>query len=74
MLMFDRSPFKLFSLRFSIKLVQAPSCERPKTIQRTVFLSFEINNCIPVSAWVRHGSEGCGMAQIVARRMAVRQA
>jgi hypothetical protein len=27
---FDRSPFKLFTLRFSNKLVQAPSCERPK--------------------------------------------
>jgi hypothetical protein len=28
---FDRSPFRLFSLRFSDKSVQAPSCERPKT-------------------------------------------
>ncbi len=28
---FDRSPFKLFTLRFSNKSVQAPSCERPKT-------------------------------------------
>jgi hypothetical protein len=27
---FDRSPFKLFTLRFSIKSVQAPSCKRPK--------------------------------------------
>ncbi len=32
---FDRSPFKLFSLRFSAKSVQAPSCERPETTQRT---------------------------------------
>jgi hypothetical protein len=28
---FDRSPLKLFTLRFSNKSVQAPSCERPKT-------------------------------------------
>jgi hypothetical protein len=39
---FDRSPFKLFSLRFSTKSVQAPSCERPKTTQRT--LSLYISN------------------------------
>jgi hypothetical protein len=32
---FDRSPCKLFSLRFSKKLVQAPSGGRPKTTQRT---------------------------------------
>jgi hypothetical protein len=25
---FDRSPFKLFTLKFSNKSVQAPSCER----------------------------------------------
>jgi hypothetical protein len=25
---FDRPPFKLFTLRFSDKSVQAPSCER----------------------------------------------
>jgi hypothetical protein len=43
---FDRSPFKLFTLRFSNKLVQAPSSERPKTTQRTLFLSFEINYCL----------------------------
>jgi hypothetical protein len=41
---FDKSPFKLFTLRFSTKSVQAPSCKRPKTTQRTLFLSFEINN------------------------------
>jgi hypothetical protein len=28
---FDRSPFKLFSLGFSKKSVQAPSCRRSKT-------------------------------------------
>jgi hypothetical protein len=33
MLSFDRSPFKLFSPKFSNKLVQASSCERPKTTQ-----------------------------------------
>jgi hypothetical protein len=38
---FDRSPFKLFTLRFSNKSVQAPSCERPRTAQRTMFLSFK---------------------------------
>jgi hypothetical protein len=37
---FDRSPFKLFMLRFSNKIVQASSCERPKTTQRNLFLSF----------------------------------
>ncbi len=45
---FDRSPFKLFTLRFSNKLVLAPFCKRPKTTQRTLFLSFEINNCLPI--------------------------
>jgi hypothetical protein len=47
---FDRSPFKLFRLRFSDKSVQAPSSERPKTTQRTLFLSFEINNCLQITA------------------------
>ncbi len=50
---FDRSPFKLFSLRFSSKSVQAPSCERPKTAQRTLFLLFANNTCIPISASCR---------------------
>jgi hypothetical protein len=31
---FDKSPFKLFTLRFSTKSVQAPFCKRPKTTQR----------------------------------------
>ncbi len=39
----DRPPFKLFTLRFSNKSVQAPTSEMPKTTQRTLFLSFEIN-------------------------------
>jgi hypothetical protein len=34
---FDRSPFKLFSLKFSTKSVQTPSCERHKTAPRTLF-------------------------------------
>jgi hypothetical protein len=38
---FERPPFKLFMLRFSNKAVKAPSCERPKTAQRRVFLLFE---------------------------------
>jgi hypothetical protein len=47
---FDGSPLKLFALRFSNKSVQAPSSERPKTTQRTLFLSFEINNCLQITA------------------------
>jgi hypothetical protein len=43
---FDRSPCEVFSLRFSTKSVQ--SCERPKTTQRTLFLLFEIKNCFPI--------------------------
>jgi len=35
---FGRSPFKLFMLRFSNKSVQYPSCERPRTAPRTLFL------------------------------------
>jgi hypothetical protein len=46
---FDRSPFKLFSLNFSAKSVQALSCERLKTTQRTLFLSFAIKNCFPIT-------------------------
>ena len=42
--LFDRSPFKLFSLKFSNKSVQAPSCEGPKTTPRTLFLLFANNN------------------------------
>ncbi len=45
----DRSPLKVFSLRFSKKSVQGPSCKRPKTTQRTLFLSFEINNWFPIT-------------------------
>ncbi len=53
---FDRSPFMLFTLRFSNKSVLAPSCERPKTAQRTLFLSSEINNCSQLrrSVGLRH--------------------
>jgi hypothetical protein len=40
---FDRSPFKLFSRKFSKESVQAPSCERHKTTQRTLFLFFANN-------------------------------
>jgi hypothetical protein len=46
---FDRSPFKLISLKFSAKSVQALSCERLKTTQRTLFLSFEIKNYFPIT-------------------------
>ncbi len=46
---FDRFPFQLFRLKFSNKSVQAPSSERPKTTQRTLFLSFEINTCLQIT-------------------------
>jgi hypothetical protein len=46
---FDRFLFKLFTLKFSNKSVQAPSCEKPKTTQRTLFLLFENNNCFPIT-------------------------
>jgi hypothetical protein len=46
---FDESPFKLFSLRFSYKSMQAPSYKRTQANQRTLFLSFAINNCFPTS-------------------------
>jgi len=45
----NRSPVKLFSLWFLYKSMKAPSCKRPKTNQRTLFLSFAINNCYPTS-------------------------
>ncbi len=54
---FERSPFKLFTLRFSNKSVQAPSCERSKTAPRTLFLLFANNNCIPVSAYCRAAAQ-----------------
>jgi hypothetical protein len=50
---FDRSPFRLFTLRFSNKSMQAPSCGRPRTAQRTLFLSFESNNCFPITVSCR---------------------
>ncbi len=50
---FNKSPFKLFKLWFSTKSVHAPSCKRSKTTQRTLFLSFEINNCFPITAQCR---------------------
>jgi hypothetical protein len=37
---FNRSPFKLFTLRFSNNRCR-PSCERSKTTRRNLFLSFE---------------------------------
>ncbi len=50
---FDRSRYKLFSRKFSNTFVLAPSCERPKTATRTLFLSFESNNCFPITVWCR---------------------
>jgi hypothetical protein len=46
---FDRSPFKLFSQKFSKKSVQAPSCKRPRTAPRTLFVSFASNNCFQIA-------------------------
>jgi hypothetical protein len=40
---FDRPPFKLLSQKFSKESVQAPSCERHKTTQLTLFLLFADN-------------------------------
>ena len=53
MVAFNGSPFKLFSRKLSKKTVQAPSCERPNTTQRTLFLSFVINNCFQIMAQCR---------------------
>ncbi len=47
--LFDRSPFKLFSLKFSNRLVQAPSCESHKTAPRTLFVSFANNNYFQIA-------------------------
>jgi hypothetical protein len=44
---FGRFPFKVFSLRFSKKSVQAPSYWRQKT---TLFMSFAFNNCLQITA------------------------
>ena len=49
MVAFDRYPFKLVTLKFSNKSVQAPSCERPRTAPRTLFLSFANNNCLQIT-------------------------
>jgi hypothetical protein len=39
----------IFLLKISNKMVQAPSCERPKTAPRTLFLSFANYNCLPIT-------------------------
>ncbi len=41
--------FKLFSRKFSRESVQAPSCERHKTTQRTLFLFFSNNYWFPIT-------------------------
>ncbi len=40
---FDRPPFKLLLRKFSKASVQAPSCEKQKATQRTLFLLFANN-------------------------------
>jgi hypothetical protein len=39
----------LFSLKFSNKSIQFSSDERLKTVQRTLCLSLEINNCFQIA-------------------------
>ncbi len=46
---FDRSSFKLFLRKFSKESAQAPSCERHKTTQRTLFLLFANNSWFPIT-------------------------
>ncbi len=46
---FNKTVKKKFMLRFSNKSVQASSCERPRNAERTLFLSFEINNCFQIA-------------------------
>jgi hypothetical protein len=53
---YGRSPFKVFSMKFSNKsvhCVQAPSYERPKTTQQTLFLLFANNNSFPITLLCR---------------------
>ncbi len=50
---FDRSSFKLFTLRFSNKSVQAPYCERSRTAPRTLFLSFANYNYFQIAVFRR---------------------
>ena len=57
---FDRSPFKLFTLKFSNKSVQSPSCERHKTAQRIMFLLFANNNCYPITLQCRRNIKKSG--------------
>jgi hypothetical protein len=47
---FDWSRCKLFTLKFSKESVQIPSCERPKTAQRTLFMSFDFNTVVPLTS------------------------
>ncbi len=46
---FDRPPFKLLSRKFSKESVHAPSCERHKPTQRTLFLLFANNYWFPIT-------------------------
>ncbi len=45
---FDRSPLKIISRKFSKESVLAPSCERHKTTQRTLFQLFANNSWFPI--------------------------
>jgi hypothetical protein len=50
---FDKSPFKLFTLKFSNKSVQSSSCERPKTAQQTLFILIANKKCFPITLLCR---------------------
>ncbi len=53
MVSFHRSCFRLFSRKFSNKLVQALSCERPKTALRTLFQLFANNKYFQITVLYR---------------------
>ncbi len=53
LILFERSHFKIFSLKFVNKSDLSSSCERPKTAQRTLFLFFENNNCFQTTLQCR---------------------
>jgi hypothetical protein len=53
LVLFERSHFKLFSLKFANKSDLSSSCERHKIAQRTMFLLFENNNCFHITLQCR---------------------
>jgi hypothetical protein len=58
---FDWTRFNIFTLKFSEESVQTPSCERPETAKRTLFLFLFIRRPIdatsfnlPLFSWVNN--------------------